>query len=159
MAEDNTPNTPEEKKPAAKAAPESKTAKPAGDKPAAKKKEKPPAIENKPFAEFIETHYLPGLSEAFEKQGVSDLKLTFEDNEVSGVWQNGDRQFTVYFLDGDISKKKAFTCSTKNAPADTIESFLIDERKITLDLLVFGVIQRINAQKWFGSTTLSARCN
>ena len=32
----------------------------------------------------------------------------------------------------------------------TIEPFLLDERKITLDLLVFGVIQRLNAQKWLG---------
>lgn len=150
MAEDNTPNPPAEKKSAEK--PAAKTA-------PAKKKEKPPAIEKKPFAEFIQTHYLPGLTEAFEKQGVSDLKLTFEDNEVTGVWQNGDRQFTVYFLEGDISKKKAFTCSTRNAPAAIIESFLIDERKITLDLLVFGVVQRINAQKWFGSNTLSTLCN
>ncbi|MDE5116328.1 MAG: DUF2996 domain-containing protein, partial [Trichodesmium sp. St2_bin2_1] len=30
----------------------------------------------------------------------------------------------------------------------TLEPFLIDERKITLNLLVFGVIQRLNAQKW-----------
>ena len=164
MAEEKTPNPSEGKKsaekPAAKSAAKKPAAKPEGDKkPAAKKKEKPPAIEKKPFAEFIQTHYLPGLTEAFEKQGVSDLKLTFEDNEVTGVWQNGDRQFTVYFIEGDISKKKAFTCSTKNAPAAIIESFLIDERKITLDLLVFGVIQRINAQKWFGSNTLSALCN
>ena len=150
MAEDKTPPNPDEikpaDKPAAKASLGEKKAKPKSETPAAKKKEKPPAIEKKPFAEFIKAHYLPGLTAAFEKQGVSDLKLTFEANEVTGVWQNGDRQFTVYFLDGDISKKKAFTCSTKNAPAAIIESFLIDERKITLDLLVFGVIQRINAQ-------------
>jgi hypothetical protein len=155
MAEENIPNTSEETvaadKPAAEANPEKK--------PAAKKKEKPPEIEAKPFAEFINTHFLPGLEDAFAQQNVSDLTLTFEDNEVTGVWQNGDRQFTIYFLEADISKKKAFTCSTKNAPANIIESFLIDERKITLDLLVFGVIQRINAQKWFGSNTLSALCN
>ncbi|MGB3208973.1 MAG: DUF2996 domain-containing protein, partial [Crinalium sp.] len=30
----------------------------------------------------------------------------------------------------------------------TLEPFLIDERKVTLDLMVFGVIQRLNAQKW-----------
>lgn len=145
MAEEKTPKTPTEKG--------------AAKKPAAKKKEKPPAIEKKPFAEFINTHYLPGLKAAFAKQNVDDLQLTFEDNEVTGVWQNGDRQFTVYFLEGDITKKKAFTCSTRNAPADVIESFLIDERKFTLDLLVFGVIQRINAQKWFGSNRLSTLCN
>jgi len=31
---------------------------------------------------------------------------------------------------------------------DRLEPFLIDERKAPLDLLVFGVIQRLNAQKW-----------
>ena len=103
MAEEKTPKTPQEKVAAKKSAVK---AAPPGDKPAAKKKEKPPAIEKKPFAEFINTHYLPGLKEAFEKQNVNDLQLTFEDNEVTGVWQNGDRQFTVYFLNGDISKKK-----------------------------------------------------
>ncbi|MEM9135890.1 MAG: DUF2996 domain-containing protein [Cyanobacteria bacterium P01_F01_bin.42] len=150
-----------EKKPAAtkeKAAAKTKDKAEKKEKPAAKKK-KPPPIEKKPFPEFIEVHFLPGLTEAFEKQGVDDLKLTFEDNEVTGVWQNGDRQFTVYFLEKDIVKKKAFTCSTKNAPATIIESFMIDERKMTLGLLVFGVIQRINAQKWFGSDTLSTLCN
>ena len=65
MAEDKTPNTPEEKKaakkPAAKATPAEKKAKPAGDKPAAKKKEKPPAIEKKPFAEFVQTLLFTGF--------------------------------------------------------------------------------------------------
>ena len=155
MAEDKTPKNSESTE---KVPPKAKAA--AKDaKPAAKKKAKPPKIEDKPFAEFIKTHYLPGLEEAFEKQDVQDLELTFEDNEVTGVWQNGDRTFTVYFLDGDIKKRKAFTCATKDAPAAIIESFLIDERKITLNLLVFGVIQRINAQKWFGSQSLSSLSN
>ena len=142
MAEDKTPKNPESKKKA-----EAKNAKPAGKvaKPAAKK-EKPPKVEDKPFAEFIQKHYLPGLNEAFENQGVDDLELTFDENEVTGVWQGGDRTFTVYFLESDIKKKKAFTCATKNAPAAIIESFLIDEKRMTLGLLVFGVVQRINAQ-------------
>jgi len=29
-----------------------------------------------------------------------------------------------------------------------LEPFLIDERKVTLDLMVFGVMQRLNGQKW-----------
>ena len=159
MAEDKTPKNPESTdKAKAKAKPPAKAAD-KGAKPAAKKKEKPPKVEDKPFEEFIEKHYLPGLLEAFENQGVDDLELTFKNNEVTGVWQGVDRTFTVYFLEGDIKKKKAFTCATKNAPAAIIESFLIDEKRVTLGLLVFGVVQRINAQKWFGSEKLSTLCN
>ena len=42
-----------------------------------------------------------------------------------------------------------FICSAdKFTLISTIEPFLGDERKINLDLLVFGVVQRLNAQKW-----------
>lgn len=126
------------------ATPEKEAAKP-------KAKAKPPKLEDKPFAEFIEQHYLPALEAAFTQQKVQDLSLTFADNQVQGSWLEGQRQFTVYFLEGEITKPKAFSWATNGGRPGTIESFLIDERKITLDLLVFGVIQRLNAQKWFGN--------
>ncbi|MGF1600856.1 MAG: DUF2996 domain-containing protein [Thermosynechococcaceae cyanobacterium] len=134
------------KTPASKAAPEDAPAK----KPAAKK-EKPPAVEDKPFTEFIEQDYLPALEKAFAEQSVDDVNLNFADNQVSGSWLDGQRQFTVYFPEGDIKKQRAFSWSTQGRPAGIIEPFLIDERKMTLDLLVFGVMQRLNAQKWFGN--------
>jgi hypothetical protein len=37
---------------------------------AAAKKEKPPAVEDKPFAEFIEQDYLPALKKALGSQGL-----------------------------------------------------------------------------------------
>ena len=120
--------------------------------PAAKPKvEKPPAIEELPFEEFITTHYLPTLTKAFGKQGVNDLQLEFDNSQVRGKWAKGLRQFTVYFSKSDINAQKAFSCADSGRSPSTIEPFLIDERKAPLDLLVFGVIQRLNAQKWLSA--------
>lgn len=125
------------------------------------KKEKPPKVEDKPFGEFVEQHYLPALKDDLSDRGVSDLHLSFvkapidmpglggEDCwQVRGVWNGGDRQFSVYFLKEDISSNKAFSCTEKGAPAGTLEPFLIDERRMSLDLLVSGVALRLRAQKW-----------
>ncbi len=132
--------------------------------PAAKaKKEKPPALEDKPFEEFVRQHYVPALQKAIAGEGVEDLQLDFAKQKISvpgyekaeecwqvaGGFQNGLRHFNVYFPDEDIKGKKAFSCNEGKTPS-TLESFLIDERRITLDLMVFGVVQRLNGQKWLG---------
>jgi hypothetical protein len=132
-------------------------------KPAAKaKKEKAPKLEDKPFNEFISEHYLPTLKEAMAQSGIEDADLTFvqqgvpiqgaNSNEpcwqVVGKWQNGERQFNIYFPDEDISGQKAFSSSTYGNAPSTIESFMIDEKRVNLDLLVMYTIQRLNAQKW-----------
>lgn len=122
---------------------EATTAKPA-------KKEKPPAIESKPFAEFIQQDFLPALTNALQAKQLSNLSLAFTDGQIQGKWQPGQHQFTLYFLDEDIQGRKAFSETMGGVPSSTIEPFLCDERKVTLDLLVFGVIQRLNAQKWLG---------
>lgn len=136
------------------------------EKPAAKaaaKKEKAPAVEDKPFVEFIQQEYLPAVQKAITQQGVPDLQLSFAKQKVPitgfesaeecwqliGSWQNGLRQFNLYFPDEDIQGKKGFSCNEGKKPS-TLESFLIDERKITLDLMVFGLVQRLNGQKWLG---------
>jgi hypothetical protein len=116
----------------------------------AAKKEKKAALEDKPFEEFIRADFLPALQQAFTARQFPDLELSFVNNQVTGKWNDGQKQFTVYFPEANIQGRKAFSESCNGLPASTIESFLIDERKVTLDLLVFGVIQRINAQKWFG---------
>ncbi|HEY9794119.1 MAG TPA: DUF2996 domain-containing protein [Leptolyngbyaceae cyanobacterium] len=136
---------------------------PAGDKPAAKaKKEKAPAVEDKPFTEFIEQDYLPALKSAFAKQGIEDVEVIFTKDkiqisglsqtdecwQVAGSWKNGQRQFNIYFPGEDINKQKAFSWATNGAKPSTLESFMIDERKVTLDLIVFYTMQRLNAQKW-----------
>ncbi|MEQ8753921.1 MAG: DUF2996 domain-containing protein [Coleofasciculus sp. G1-WW12-02] len=134
----------------------------AKSKPPKAKKEKPPAPEDKPFSEFIEQEYLPALKTAFGEQGVDDVEVNFVKEkipipglstqpdcwQVIGRFANGQRQFNVYFPDEDIKKQKAFSYATKGAKPSTLESFMIDERKVSLDLLVFYTIQRLNAQKW-----------
>ena len=124
------------------------------------KKEKPPAIEKKPFPEFVQQHYLPALQQALEDQGISDLELAFVQQalptspdtcwQVQGKWLGGQRSFLVAFAKEEIKGPKAFACADGGTQPKGIEPFLVDERKITLDLLVFGVVQRLNGQKWLG---------
>ncbi|MBE8964760.1 DUF2996 domain-containing protein [Nostocales cyanobacterium LEGE 12452] len=142
-------------------------ASPKGEKPAAAKaakKEKAPSVEDKPFVEFIEQDYLPALQKAIAQKGVQDLQVSFTKQKMAitgfesaeecwqiiGSWSEiGKRQFNLYFPDEDIQGKKGFSCNEGKKPS-TLESFLIDERKITLDLLVYGLVQRLDGQKWLG---------
>jgi hypothetical protein len=151
MAEETTPKSASEDASEQTAAPKAKKAKAAATATSEAKAPKKAAVEDKPFADFIDQDYLPALNKAFTAQGVYDLKLSFTNNQVTGQWQNGQRQFSVYFTDANLNAQRAFSCSTGKAVPSTLEPFLGDERKITLDLLVFGVIQRLNAQKWFGN--------
>ncbi|MEH1998835.1 MAG: DUF2996 domain-containing protein [Nostoc sp.] len=153
---------------AAKAAAGEKPAAATEEKPAAAakaaKKEKAPAVEDKPFVEFIEQDYLPALQKAIAQQGVQDLEVSFAKQkmpitgfesaeecwQIIGKWkETGLRQFNLYFPEEDIQGKKGFSCNEGKKPS-TLESFLIDERRITLDLLVYGLVQRLDGQKWLG---------
>ncbi|MDJ0648950.1 MAG: DUF2996 domain-containing protein [Xenococcaceae cyanobacterium MO_188.B19] len=147
MAEETNPNS----TPAA--AP--KAAKPA-------KKPKPPKLEDKPFEEFIQQHFTPTLQKSFADEGIQDMELKFVKQaipvvgvksdeqfwQIVGNWQNGKRQFNLYFLDESISGKKGFSYVTDGKQPSTLESFMIDEKRVTLDLLVLYTIQRLNGQKW-----------
>lgn len=163
----STPDeTASQAKPPKKSATASKTDKPAAkatdDKPAAKaaKKEKASAVEDKPFTEFVQQDYLPALQKALTTKGAKDVNLKFAKQKVAiagysqdecwqieGNWLNGLRQFNVYFPQENIQGQRAFSCNEGSHPS-TLEPFLIDERKVTLDLLVFGVVQRLDGQKW-----------
>ena len=153
--------------PAAPDAPATDTPAPSGaETPAEKtvppKKEKPPAVEAKPFIDFIQQDYLPALTQALVAKGITDLQVDLERskiaikgyetdpecNQVIGRWDRGSRQFNVYFFDDSIQGQRAISCVDGGNKASTIEPFLIDERKITLDLLVSGVVLRLNSQKW-----------
>jgi hypothetical protein len=126
------------------------------------KKEKPPAVEAKPFTEFIQQDYLPALAQALVAQGITDLQIALEQakiavkgfesapacSQVIGRWDGGKRQFNIYFFEDNIQGKRAISCVDRATKSSTIESFLIDERKITLDLLVSGLVLRLNSQKW-----------
>ncbi|MEO0489360.1 MAG: DUF2996 domain-containing protein [Cyanobacteria bacterium J06659_2] len=141
--------------PKAKAAPAAGAAK-------AKKKEKPPAVEDKPFQEFIAEHFIPALDKSLKKNGLDDIALAFEQRKltvlggqegdqcwhVTGHWLSGKRQFNVAFLSEDIKGSKIFYLADGGGNPSTVEQFMGDERKITLDLMVLYVNQRLNGQKW-----------
>lgn len=135
-----------------------------GEKPAKAKKEKPPALEDKPFTEFIQQHYIPALKKGLETMGATPLDLAFEKRKIPikgynqspecwqivGKWQSNQKQlreFNIFFFDETINGLKGFSCAESDR-FSTMESFLIDERRVTLDLLVYGAVQRLNGQKW-----------
>ena len=138
------------------------TPNPTPAKPPAAKKPKEPALEDKPFGEFIQEHFLPTLDQALKKAGLADVDLQFVEQalpltdadpqqkywQVMGTWFTGQRQFNLYFLTADITGPKAFSCSANGGHPSTLESFMIDERKVTLDLMVLYTLQRLNGQKW-----------
>lgn len=135
-------------------------------KPAGKaKKEKAPALEDKPFTEFIQQDYMPAIQKALATQGVKDLQLSFEKQkilitgytkepecwQVVGRWSAGanqPRQFNIYFFSENIQGQRAFSYTESGGRPSTLEPFLIDERKVNLDLLIYGIVQRLNGQKW-----------
>ena len=124
------------------------------------KKKKPPKLEDKPFLEFMEQHFTPALKTALDEQGLSDIEVDFKKDAVNVVgydsapecWQiNGsfdNRQFFLYFLDEDINGQKAFACTNNGKTPSTLESFMIDERRNDLDLMVLFLLKRLNGQKW-----------
>lgn len=134
---------------------------PAASAKAAKpKKEKPPALETKPFDEFIQQHFLPTLETALKDKGLADIALSFEQQalqvpgantdpywQVMGQWQGG-RQFTIAFTEADIKSPKVFYFADQGSSPSTIEQFMGDERRITLDLMVLYTLQRLKGQKW-----------
>lgn len=139
------------------------SAKPAAGATATKaKKEKPAALEDKPFQEFIEQHYLPSLSTALDNAGLAGVALSFQNSPLSvagaddsttywqvvGKWPAKNRQFTVVFTKEDITGPKFYYYADGGQQASTIEQFMGDERKITLDLMVLYTLQRLNGQKW-----------
>jgi hypothetical protein len=131
----------------------------------AAKKEKAPALEDKPFADFIQQDYMPAIQKALAAQGVKNLDLAFEKQkilvtgysqapecwQIIGRWsagQNQPRQFNIYFFGEDIQGQRAFSYTESGGKPSTLEPFLIDERKVNLDLLIYGIMQRLNGQKW-----------
>ena len=124
-----------------------------------KKPVKPPKLEDKPFEEFIVKHLIPGLKTSIEEKGtlVSDIKLIEGKRPVVGgdCWMlfcelSEQRKFWLCFNKPVITSDKTILLSESNSDPGIVESFLIDEKKTTLPLLISRVLQRLNGQKWIG---------
>ena len=121
------------------------------------KKELP--IEKKPFQEFINIHLIPALTEEIKQRGleITNINLKNTNRPIAG-----DKCWVIYceikntcifwlsFEKEDISSVKSISLSKPNQKPSIIESFLIDEKRITLKLIISRVLQRLNGQKLIG---------
>ena len=131
------------------------------DKPTITKKPvKPPKLEDKPFNEFITNYFIPGLKKSILEKGssVNELKLIHGQRPVVGgnCWMvfcqlDDDRKFWLCFNKEIITSDKTILLAESNSAPSIVESFLIDEKKTTLPLLISRVLQRLNGQKWIGA--------
>ena len=121
------------------------------------KKELP--IEKKPFQEFINDHLIPSLIEEINLRGleINEINLQNTKRPIAGdkCWVinceiKNTCNFWLSFEKEDISSLKSISLSKPNQKPSIIESFLIDEKRITLKLIISRVLQRLNGQKLIG---------
>ncbi len=121
---------------------------------------KPLKPEQKPFEEFVIDHLIPTLEQSLQMSGrdVNKIELKQDERPVVGgqCWQvycqmDTYKKFWLTFNSNNISSIKNFALSEDGTEPGLLESFLIDEKKITLALLVSRVLQRLNGQKWLGA--------
>jgi len=128
------------------------------EKPITKPKKELP-VEKKPFQEFINKYLIPAFIEEINQRGleINNIKLTNTYRPIAGdkCWViNCDIKntcsFWLSFEKEDISSLKSISLSKPNQKPSIIESFLIDEKRITLKLIISRVLQRLNGQKLIG---------
>ena len=123
---------------------------------------KPPKelpVEKKPFQEFINIHLIPAFNEEINRKGleIKNINLKNTSRPIAGdiCWVlNCEIKdtciFWLSFEKEDISSVKSISLSKPNQKPSIIESFLIDEKRITLKLIISRVLQRLNGQKLIG---------
>jgi len=121
---------------------------------------KPPAPEDKPFADFVPNLLIPAIAKEIEAYGGPACTITFEQGAMPVVGSNcwmvignlpAGRRFWLCFTSDSISSAKTIAVAEAGAEPSLLESFLIDEKKMTLALLVSRLVQRLNGQKWLGA--------
>ena len=141
--------------------------KPAENKEIIKEELKSPAkpikelpIEKKPFNQFINEHLIPEIKIVFKEKGkeIKSIKMSNTNRPIAG-----DECWVIYceiketccfwlcFDKDDITSPKSFSLCRMNEKPSVIESFLIDEKKITLKLIISRILQRLNGQKLLGA--------
>ncbi|XP_038713539.1 uncharacterized protein LOC120007413 isoform X2 [Tripterygium wilfordii] len=122
---------------------------------AAEKKAPPPRPKpaakapTKSLPEMMEEDIIPALRTILEAQDdISELELSFQDNRLDGSFlKNGNcYSFWAFFPSGGLTGPKGFSLSSHGSGASTVEPFLIDEKKITAQHVVFWVEKRLAAQ-------------
>ena len=116
-------------------------------------------IEKKPFKEFINTFLIPTLISEIKQKGFEigeiNLQKTIRPIAKDECWViyceiTNICNFWLSFEKDDISSSKSISLSRPNQKPCIIESFLIDEKRITLKLIISRLLQRLNGQKLIG---------
>ena len=116
-------------------------------------------IEKKPFQEFINIHLIPSLIQEINQRGleVNNINLENTNRPIAGdkCWVvnceiKDTCSFWISFEKEDISSSKSISLSKPKQKPSIIESFLIDEKRITLKLIISRILQRLNGQKLLG---------
>ena len=121
------------------------------------KKELP--IEKKPFQEFVNEHLIPAFIDEINQRGleINFINLKNTNRPIAGdkcwVINCEIKDICIFWLSfekEDISSLKSISLSKPNQEPSIIESFLIDEKRITLKLIISRILQRLNGQKLIG---------
>jgi hypothetical protein len=122
-------------------------------------KAKPPAPEDQPFSRFVPDLLIPALTKEIANYGGPTVELGFSQGPMpvvqSPCWMvqgtlSDQRRFWLCFVSDDINSAKTIALAESGSEPSLLESFLIDEKKMTLALLVSRLVQRLNGQKWLG---------
>ncbi len=118
------------------------------------------AIEKKPFLEFVNNHLIPEIKNEFKLKGKEvnkiNLQKTHRPIAEDMCWViycevRDTCNFWLSFEKDDITSLKSFSLCKNYEKPSIIESFLIDEKKITLKLIISRILQRLNGQKLIGA--------
>ena len=121
---------------------------------------KQPPIEKKPFLEFVNDHLIPEIENEFKLKGKEVKKINIQKTHrpiaedicwVIYCEIKDTCNFWLSFEKDDITSLKSFSLCKNYEKPSIIESFLIDEKKITLKLIISRILQRLNGQKLIGA--------
>ncbi|KAL2649965.1 hypothetical protein R1flu_018093 [Riccia fluitans] len=110
---------------------------------------KPAAVTKSLEATMLED-VIPQLTATLEKEeGLTDLSITFEANQLKTSFTKGNVPYChwAFFPDGTLEGSRGASLTSYGSPPSTLEPFLVDEKKITPELVVFWIRKRLFAQK------------
>ena len=117
-------------------------------------------IEKKPFLIFVNDYLIPEIKNEFKLKGkeVNKINLQKTNRPIAEdiCWViyceiKDTCNFWLSFQKDDITSLKSFSLCKNYEKPSIIESFLIDEKKITLKLIISRILQRLNGQKLIGA--------